>query len=440
MTSDRTRMRRRALLGSIATGAIAFAGCSRLSSGNPGGPTDTSTGTPTSTPTEPATPTDETEDGNASAATESAPGTHEPMERAAASFEDLAYWTAHAGVEVAADAKTVYRGSQSARVENRSGTIQREFPVPVDLREKDISVAVNVAEPTNTIIRVVLEDTGGNRTQLLQPYLGTTHPEGWVRVNPSVNAAEANMRSINRLLVTVDGPGSGKKYWVDSIRFHDKTVGKGQVVFTFDYATRSIYEVAFPIMKERGIEGCVAVPVDHVGNADRLTVDELGELKDAGWEIASMTNSFGSMRGQSEDIQRRRLERAKRLLGEWGLGDPSTLVYPSGACDETTLKLAREHHDVAFLKFDNSRRGHTQSWLANPVFVNRSRPNSPHALENQLPAITGYKTVYPIWHDRIGPDAQNSRSEFRELCDIVKRERDAGRIGVSLPSDLVSTT
>lgn len=429
---DHSRTRRRAFLGSVAAGAAALAGCSQIAPGKTDG--GTPTGTPDgSTPTDAGTPTD-AEDGTGTNRSGSAPGSHEPMERAAASFEDTAYWTTHAGVTLSADTKTVYRGSQSARVENRSGTIVREFPVPVDLRSKDFSIAVNVGQPTNTVVRIVFEDTGGKRTTLLQPIFQTMHPGGWVRINPSVNADDADLRSVSNLLITIDGPGSSKKYWVDSIRFHDKSLNTGQVMFTFDYITRSIYEVAFPIMKERGLTGCVAVPVDHVGNADRLTVDELKELQNAGWEIASMSNSFGSMHGQDREIQRKRLERVKRLLQDWGLGTASTLMYPGGGCDGTTLELAREHHDVAFTKFDSSRRGHSQSWFANPVFLNRARPNSPHALENQLPILESYNTVYPIWHNEIGPEAQNSRSEFRQLCDIVKRERDAGTIGVTLPS------
>lgn len=439
MKLDDSRTRRRAFLGSIASGAIALAGCSEVLQRDTNTPADTptSTATPTETPTHTET---ETGTQTTPTQTEPAPGTNDPMESDVAEFEEVTKWTAHSGVTISADTQTVYRGSQSARVEKRSGTIQRDFPVPIDLRNRDISIAVNIGEPTNTIVRLTIQDTGGNETSFLQPVLQTVHPQGWVRINPAVHANEANLRSIAQMRITIDGAGASKKYWVDSIRFNEKTVDKGQVMFTFDFLTRSIYEVAFPIMKDRGLKGCVAVPVDRVGNDDRLTRDELTELKDAGWEIASMTNNFAAMHGQSEDIQRRRLDRAKRLLGEWNLGEGSTLIYPRGACDNTTIELAREKHDVAFLKFDNSRRGHSQSWFANPMFVNRARPNSPDALENQLPLLKSYNSVYTIWHNELGSDAQNSRAEFRAMCDFVKRERDNGSIGVSLPSDLAGSS
>lgn len=437
MKLDDSRTRRRAFLGSIASGAVALAGCSEVIPSDTNTPADTptSTATPTETPTTTETATETTP-----TQTEPAPGTNEPMQPDVAGFEEVTKWTAHSGVTISGDKQTVYRGSQSARVEKRSGTIQRDFPVPIDLRNRDISIAVNIGEPTNTIVRLTLQDTGGNRTSFLQPVLQTVHPQGWVRINPAVHANEANLRSIAQMRITIDGPGASKKYWVDSIRFNKKTVDKGQVMFTFDFLTRSIYEVAFPIMKDRGLKGCVAVPVDRVGNEGRLTRDELTELKNAGWEIASMTNNFASMHGQKESIQRQRLDRAKRLLGEWDLGEGSTLIYPRGACDNTTIELARKKHDVAFLKFDNSRRGHSQSWFANPMFVNRARPNSPDALKNQLPLLKSYKSVYTIWHNMLGSDAENSKAEFRAICDFVKRERDNGSIGVSLPSDLAGSS
>lgn len=434
MTQDTDNTSRRAVIGSLATGTVVLAGCTSLKDLRPSSGDTNGTASPTASPTE----TTNGGEGTSTPQRASEPGSHKPMAKKAAGFEDLSFWTAHANVKLSADKDHVYSGTQSARVENYSGSIQREFPVPLDLTNKDISLVMDVENPTNTIVTVGLYDTGGKQTRLIQTYYGTGHPDGWVRFNPSVDTGNANLRSIKKILITIDGPGEGKKYWVDSIRFSNKTVDKAQVAFTFDYITRSIYDVAFPIMQDRGLKGCVAVPVDHVGNAGRLTRAELTELKNAGWEIASMSNSFGNLRGKKEDIQRKRLKRAKNLLKEWGLGSAPTLFPPNGAMDTTTAKLASELHMSAYLKFDNSNSGHTQSWLSNPVYVNRARPNSPDALRNQLGPATSYRSVYTIWHNVIGSDVQNSEAEFREMCDIVANRRDRGEIGVSLPKEIAS--
>lgn len=438
MTSERDRIRRRAVLGSVAAGMLTTAGCTEfLSRGSGRGDEPTDTPTDKSTPTE-VTPTSTDKNTPESTDTPEVPGTHKPMQKAAATFEDLALWNAHSGVKLSADQETVYRGSQSARVENRSGTIQYDFPVAADFTEKDFSLAFKLGNPTNTTVRVALQDTGGNKTNFLQTYFGVKYPNDWVRLNFSVNSVDANMRSIQSMLVTIDGPGQEKKYWVDSVRFHDKTVDKGQVIFTFDYLTRSIYDVAFPIMQDHGLKGCVAVPVDRVGNDQRLTVDELKELDNAGWELASMSNNFAPLTEHEPNIQRKRLQRAKELLQNWGFDAPKTLIYPNAACNAQTIEIAKEMHDIAFLKYDNSRMGHTQSWFSNPMFVNRARPNSPDALRNQLPTIRDYRSVFTIWHNQIGPEHENSEAEFRELCNIAQRQQEQGNIDVTTPAQLVS--
>jgi peptidoglycan/xylan/chitin deacetylase (PgdA/CDA1 family) len=435
---DQNRTERRAFLATVAAAGVGLAGCSSFTGGGDSG-TDTPTGsaTPSGTPsaTPEATATDDSKQ-NVEEKQPNDPGSPKPMEPDAAAFEDVSYWSAQAGVKLNADSKTYYQGTQSARVEGRSGSIQRTFPVPLDLSDRDISLAMKVDGPLPTNIRIWLFDTAGNKTRLLQRLHGR-QTQGWVRINPSINTTNADMSRIQKMLITIDGPADSKKYWVDDIRFHDKAAKKGQVMFTFDYITRSIYEVAYPIMKDKGIKGAVAVPVDNVGNADRLTYDELKELKDDGWEIMSMTNDWASLYGQSKNIQRKRMERAIRLLDDNGLGKPAAMVYPKGFCDATSLELADELHDLAFVRYSASEAGLSQSAIMGPNFVNRSRPNTPEAAANQMAPAQDYRGLYTIAHSKIGPDAQNSRSEFQAMVNEVDKRQKQGDLEVVLPSDVV---
>jgi hypothetical protein len=434
MTSDRPDTYRRAFLAGLAATGVGLAGCTG-NSDDDGTPSPNGTGTPTATPGPEETATPEgTPETTPQQSTD--PGSYEPMAPKAATFEDMAYWTAHSGVTLKADSNTVYEGSQSARIEGHSGTIQREFPVPVDLSKLDISLAVKIGGPRATNVRVLLYDTGGNTTELIQGYHDQL-PKDWVRINPSINTAGANMQRISRMLITIDGDGPSKKYWVDDIRFHEKTSNKAQIMFSFDYMTRSLYEVVFPEMKQRGMTGTVAVAGDRVGTADRLTVEELKEMKDAGWEIASMSNDFGVLAGQSEDIQRKRIERGKKLIKGWGLGDPVAIMYPKGFCDDTTMKVMEEYHDLGFITFNDSELGLSQSALMGPKLVNRSRPSTAHAVENQLRPATKYNGLYSPQQNVIGPDADNSRSVFADMLDAVKQEIDKGNAELVHPSDLV---
>lgn len=434
--TDRDQTGRRAFLTSLAAASVGLAGCSSI--GGNSDQTGTPTGTPTSTRTATQTPegTETSGDSNATKKQPNDPGSYAPMEAKAASFEDLSYWTSHAGVTLQADGETYYQGTQSARVEGRSGTIQRSFPVPINLENKDLSFALNIDGPLPTNVRVYLYDTGGNVTRLLQRY-HAQNPSGWVRINPSINSVQADMSSIQRLLITIDGGGAEKKFWVDDLKFHDKAADKGQVMFTFDYITRSIYEVAYPMMKERDIQGVVAVPADNVGNADRLTYEELKEMQEDGWEIASMSNDWQPLAGQSENIQRKRMERANRLLKENGLGEPAALMYPKGFCDDTTIALAEELHDISFVRYGESEAGLSQSAIMGPQFVNRSRPNTPEAAANQMGPAAAYNGLYTIAHSKIGPNAENTRSEFRAILDEVQKRKQRGELEVVTASDVV---
>ncbi|WP_255194933.1 polysaccharide deacetylase family protein [Halorarius litoreus] len=436
--SDQNRTERRAFLATLAATGVGLAGCSSLS----GDGSDAATGSPTSsaTPTATSSTTPEstaTEQSDQSQSTESTDlGSHEPMQPKAATFEDLSYWTSHAGVTLEGDSETVYQGSQSARIEGRSGTIQRSFPVPIDLSNRDISLAMKIDGPVPNNFGIYLYDTGGNATHLIQGY-HDKHPDGWIRINPSIDSAGADMSSITKMLITLGGGGENKKYWVDDIRFHEKTSDKAQVMFTFDYITRSIYEVAFSEMEKRGITGAVSVPGDRVGNADRLTVEELKELKNAGWEITSMSNNFEPLYGQSERIQRQRLERNISLLDQFGLGKPTTLMYPKGFCDATTVKLAEEYHDLGFLTFNDSERGTSQSALMGPTFVNRSQPSTVEALKNQVEPAKAYNGLYVVHQNQIGPNADNNRAVFTEMLDYVKEQQKQGNVEIVTPSDVV---
>lgn len=432
--TDQDRTGRRAFLATVAASGVGLAGCSGIIGDDGNGPENSPTATGTGT----ATATDDgSTDGNGGGGKQSNdPGSHQPMQQKAATFEDLSYWTAHAGVNINADKQTVYQGTQSARVESRSGTIERQFPVPVDLSNKDISLAMKIENPVPNNLNVILTDTGGNSTTLVQGYIGP-HPDGWIRINPSIDNTGANMSSISRLLITIGGGGENKKYWLDDIRFHDKTSNKAQVMFTFDYMTRSIYDIAFDEMQKRDIAGAVSVAGDRVGNADRLTVDELTEMQDAGWEITSMSNDFGTLHDQSRDIQRQRIKRGKALIEQFGLDEPAALMYPKGFCNDATVELASEFHDLGFLTFQDSERGTSQSALMGSNFVNRSQPSTLQALKNQVEPAKSYRGLYTVHQNELGPNADNNRQTFAAMLDYVQQQQNQGNVKVVLPSDVV---
>lgn len=434
MASDR-KFRRRAFLGSVAAASSALlAGCS---GGTGSTPSSNTSGNETTAGTDSANQTGTSDETSAAQPKQpNDPGTHKPMNPKGATFEDLSFWQAQAKVKLKADTDTVYQGTQSARIEGYSGSINREFPVPMDLSNKDISIAVKLDKPEPTNLRIWLQDSNGNHTKLIQQ-LNQNHPDTWMRINPSINTVKADMSSIESMLITLDGEGKNKKFWVDDIRFHEKAAKKGQVMLSFDDIHASVYHLAFPIMEEFGLKGVLAVPPDIVGNDARMTKDEIQELHDAGWEIASHGNDLQGLYGLRKSAQKKKIERAKRLIKENGWGDSTAFMYPGGGCDEATVELVREHHDLGYLAFKGSEKGLSQSALMGPMFVNRSRPDTPTAVKNQLDVATAYNGMYNIYLHVIGDDAPHTKQEFRKTCQQIADYKERGHIEIVQPSDVV---
>ncbi|MFC4357586.1 polysaccharide deacetylase family protein [Halobium salinum] len=452
MDGDRRQNRRAYLKALGVAGLVGLAGCSSEGSGG----TTTENGT-TATETT-ATPTAGTTTGNGTAGNESAgnesageegsdtpqpsgdaPGSYEPMIPKAAGFEDVSAWEPDNNVTMKADTETVYGGEQSFRVQGGPGTIRRDFPVPLDLSNRDLSIAIRLEEPRPTNVRIWMQDTGGKTIKLIQQ-ISQNHPSGWLRINPSINDAyQRNLGGIESMLITVDGRGStAPTYNVDELLFHDKMAKKGQVMLTFDDITPSLYNEIFPIMQEFDLQGVAAVPVDLLGDSGRLSEAQLQELSDAGWEIASHSNDLQNLYGMDRATQRKKIEYTKQQLQEMGFGDVRAFMYPGGACDRNTFELVTEYHDYGFLAFRGSEKGLSQSTLFEPAFVNRSRPNTPAAVKNQLDEVAAYRGLYtPFLHGVDGGDQfVNTPSEFRKMCKHVANYRDQGKVEVVKPGDL----
>lgn len=349
-------------------------------------------------------------------------------------FEDVSTWRAHDHTTLEADPETKVQGSQSARIEGKNGSISRQFTRPLDLSGRDLTFALRVERPRPVDVEVFLTDRAGETTQLVQAVY-PNHPGEWVRVSPSIDSVGADLGSVSSVLVTLSGAAE-KRYWLDDLRFPERDGEEGaRVLFTFDFITRDVYEVAFPAMREHDLTGCVSVPTDRVGEEGRLTADELAELDEAGWEIASASNDIDSLYGLSADVQRARVERGLGALDEMGFGEPRAFAYPRGELDATTQQVVSEYHDLGFLSFRDSEKGLSQRTVPAPYFFNRSQPSSVDAAKNQVEPAAAYGGVYAMyWWVLQATEGKTSPEEFREICEYVADHDD---VTVLNPSDLL---
>lgn len=62
--------------------------------------------------------------------------------------------------------------------------------------------------------------------------------------------------------------------------------GRPTIVPTFDDIYDTTYTTVFPIFQSLGIVGTCYVPIDFIGKPNRMTLAQLQELYDAGWDLA----------------------------------------------------------------------------------------------------------------------------------------------------------
>jgi peptidoglycan/xylan/chitin deacetylase (PgdA/CDA1 family) len=134
------------------------------------------------------------------------------------------------------------------------------------------------------------------------------------------------------------------------------------LAITFDDAFRSVFDHAFSVLSEFGLPGTVFVPTSLVGlsgpmswpGIDRweggpyeeelrcMTWDELRQLRDAGWEIASHTRSHPYLPDLADAELHAELAESRETCSR-ELGEPCrSLAYPYGAVDARVAQAAGE--------------------------------------------------------------------------------------------------
>jgi peptidoglycan/xylan/chitin deacetylase (PgdA/CDA1 family) len=73
---------------------------------------------------------------------------------------------------------------------------------------------------------------------------------------------------------------------------------KGCVTFTFDDGYASVYSTAYPIMAKYGYNATVFVITGKVDQENHMTLPQLKQLQDDGWDISSHTKSHPNLAKQ----------------------------------------------------------------------------------------------------------------------------------------------
>lgn len=119
--------------------------------------------------------------------------------------------------------------------------------------------------------------------------------------------------------------------------------GVSKVLFTFDDAWTDIYTKAYSIMEEKGFKGTAWAIQEMVmnGNPNFMSIEQLNELYDNGWDIGNHTkNHFDNIIVLNDEQKREQYLDCQNWLlsNNWDRG-AYHVCYPSGSFDESLINI-----------------------------------------------------------------------------------------------------
>lgn len=420
MTRDSTRRRFVAAVG--ATGAAALAGCTevrqRLDSvglmGSENGTAEGQTPTPTPTPDDPG-----------------------PFDRGDVleNFEDMEGWGTVGDGRWTADTDEVYAGSQSIRLEAPTGSasgVFRAYTDGLDLREHDLSIALKMEQPTEGKFSTELL-APGRASMVASNRFVVTEYDGWLRIDLGYTGQSGapDLGNVQELRLYIRGGDQPVKAWIDDLRKIPKA-DTGKVMFTFDDSRASQYDVAFKRFQELGWPAGVGLIPDTVNSAGNLTIGELREMSNAGWDIMSHPQEGQALPAYSRRKQRRILANAKQYLELKGFNDGARhFVAPYNGVSPTTVEVLKEV-------------GYETGFTFGACASNAQMPSGPYTISRVMGRdVVGARDLVDLAarHDQlltltihaIGENGEISKENFERLVSHVD-QRD---VDVVAPSALL---
>lgn len=265
-------------------------------------------------------------------------------------FEELDDWAALEG-EVNADEEAALTGSQAPRIENAGNVagMFRAYPDGLDISNRNLSLAVRVENPRPARVTVRLL-APGRSDQLTSTRTVVDTYEGWLRMDVGYTGerGEPNLENVQEIQILIEtSEEAGIRFWVDDLRTTPQA-DQGYVMLTFDDGVRSQYENAFPRLEERDMQAVAAVVPDSLNREERLTIDHLREMRDAGWDISSHPEGDAFIELEDREAIRQDVEAAHEYLDNRGFPDGARhLFVPYHNTNEEVQEIVREYHEVS---------------------------------------------------------------------------------------------
>lgn len=263
-------------------------------------------------------------------------------------FEDISGWSAGSGGSVSLSGEFVKSGSNALKLTVNAGTANTAFDKVISL---DLSDAGNISfwvyVPTlnfsSSWFVVYLSSSSAYSKYFSYGFSSDLH-EGWNKLtiprsgwNNSGGESWENTMIRMRFRVYANGTDEQVVY-VDEMK--KSVYSRPKVTISFDDGWDSVYNIAYPYMKARGLRGTLFIIESRINTASYMTTAMLQDLFDAGWDICNHTVNHINMSTYTEE------EAYAELLGcrDWirangwdRRNSASHVAYPQGGYNQAVL-------------------------------------------------------------------------------------------------------
>lgn len=345
----KTPVSRRALLGTIGIASVSLAGCMNMNGGNGGNGTD---GNETGNDTDGNT-TDDGGGGGNEAASLSAVRTD--YGELIDDFQDGGTWFTFdgSGATLTPDGEQAVVGDHSLLIESDSSPViigRASGTGGLDLSDRYLSMAVKVETPLDGDLQLDVRETSNDHVTSTRVLPGGI--DDWFRIDfgYTLGYGDIDFSNVQEIRFQVRGPDDGPvRLWIDDLRAGPAR-DESNVILAFYGGLESHYNTVFPILQERGWPAVAAVSRDLLNRSGRLSMDQLREMRDAGWEVCSYPQHAGDLTELSAREQRRVIESNRDYLANRGFERGSRHFFtPYNAMNTDTLEILRETHETGFV-------------------------------------------------------------------------------------------
>ncbi|MCL7417686.1 MAG: polysaccharide deacetylase family protein, partial [Halalkalicoccus sp.] len=348
----RKPLSRRAFIGTVGVSSIALAGCmgdGNDTTGNDNNGNGNGNGSGNDNDTDAGNGND-TDNGGGS--NEAAQAAQTEYGEVLDDFESI-NWYALRNEQIEPDDTQAVTGNQSMAVtlDSNVSTVALAPSSALDLTDQYLSAAVKVNSPVGGRLSLHVRAPNGDNYVTSARTLPSGVDE-WFRVDfgYTVGYGGPDFSQVQELRLEMVGPdGSSVDYRIDDLRT-TPAQDESNIILAFYGGLEEHYETVFPMLEERGWVGTLGISQDYLNTSGRLSIDQLREMRDAGWDVCSYPMHAGDMTQYGMEEQRRIVENNRDYLANRGFEEGSQHFFtPRNRMNNDLLNVLRDTHETAYV-------------------------------------------------------------------------------------------